>query len=508
LARGSWKPASERAEAWNGIPPTPKPKHAVDELKNGHKPRPGIPDDGQKDQNGGVSFKSKLGIVVALALIAGCGGPGNGTKDSSGGESGAKIKDAPTGEGKLSGDLTVLAFKGGYDIDFYQAVGAEFQAKNPGLHITVDGSPDIADQIRTSMLAGSPPDLMYPSWKYDHWNAAEEGQLMDLDKALDSPPYDGKGTWRDTFEPSILKLGQKDGKQFVLPYFFSVWGWWYDPGVFAKNGWTPPKTFADLEALCEKIKAKGIAPITFQGKFPYYMIQGMLLPWAQDLGGIKVVDDIQNLAPGAWKNPAVLQAVQMIKDLEDKGDFEKGAVGLSHTESQTEFLNGHAAMIPCGTWLDSEMKKVMPPNAKMQFLMPPLSQNTKGDPTALCIEIEPWMIPAAAKNPDAAVAFFKDMTSLPKAQQFVEQKATLMSIKGANDVKLPDTLVVPAQLFKQSKTVYSFLARQWYIAMETDIEGGLTSMLNGELTPEQFCDRAEAAAEKTRNDNSITKFKL
>ncbi len=451
-----------------------------------------------------------VGIVLLGIGLAGCGGPSEDTKvDAKGGPADASgTKEAPTGEGKLSGDLSVLAFKGGYDIDFYQQSAKEFLAKNPDLKITVDGSPDVADQIRPAMLAGNPPDLMYPSWKYDHWGAAEEGQLLLLDKALDSPAYDGKGTWRDTFEPSVLKLGQKDGKQYVLPYFFSVWGWWYDPNVFAKNGWTPPKSFDELEALCEKIKAQKIAPITFQGKYPYYMIQGMLLPWSQDIGGIKVIEDIQNLVPGAWKNPAVLKAVGMINELKDKGDFQTGAVGLSHTDSQTAFLNGKAAMIPCGTWLDSEMKKTMPPNAKMQFLMPPIPQTSSGDTSALCIEIEPWMVPAQAKNPNGAVALYKYMTSLDKAKQFVEQKATLMSIKGSDQAKLPETLVVPAHLFKQSKTVYSFLLRQWYPQMETDIEGALTSMLNGQLSPEQFCDRAEAAADKTRKDNSVTKHKL
>lgn len=457
-----------------------------------------------------MNWKIGLGMIGLAALLAGCGpqadnkdaGKGTGAGDT------VKAAEAPTGEGKVSGDLTVLAFKGGYDIDFYKQAGEEFQSKNPDLKIKVDGSPDIAAQIRTNMLAGSPPDLMYPGWKYDHWNAAEEGQLLLLDTALDSPAYGSTEKWRDTFEPSILKLGQKDGHQFVLPYFFSVWGWWFDPNVFAKNGWQAPKTFDELLVLCEKIKAKGIAPITFQGKYPYYMIQGMLLPWAQDIGGIQVINDIQNLKPGAWQDPAVLAAAKMIRELRDKGDFEKGAVGLDHTTSQTEFLQGRAAMIPCGTWLDSEMKKVMPPNAKMQFLMPPVARDSKGDPSALCIEIEPWMVPAEAKNANGAIAFYKYMTSLPKAKEFVEQKATLMSIKGSDQAKLPETLVVPAQLFKQSKTVYSYLARQWYAAMETDVEGALTSMLNGEITPEQFCDRAEAAAQKTRDDASVAKHKL
>jgi hypothetical protein len=43
--------------------------------------------------------------------------------------------------------------------------------------------------------------------------------------------------------------------------------------------------------------------------------------------------------------------------------------------------------------------------------------------------------------------------------------------------------------------------------MESDIENALTSMLNGEITPEQFCQKAEASAQKTANDSSITKHK-
>jgi N-acetylglucosamine transport system substrate-binding protein len=342
----------------------------------------------------------------------------------------------------------------------------------------------------------------------DHWALIEGGQVTSLDKALDSPPAEGTGTWRDTFEPSLLALGQDNGKQYMLPYYFNVMGWWYDPGVFAKNGWTPPKTYDELLTLCEKIKAKGIAPITFQGQYPYYMIFGMVLPWTQSAGGFQVVKDIENLVPGAWKNPAVLQAVTMIKELNDKGDFQKGAVGMTHTASQMEFLLGHAAMIPCGTWLSSEEQKSMPPNAKMQFFVPPVIAGGKGDPTALAISIEPWMITSGAKNPNGAVALFKYMTSLTKAKEFVQEKGSLMAIKGSSDGPLPEVLVEPAKAFKASKTVYAWQVYYWYPDMEKDIEGALTSVLNGTLTPQQFCDRAEADAEKVRNDPSVAKHKF
>lgn len=460
-----------------------------------------------------MKFVHALLAGSLLFALAGCGSSPSGDSGSSaqggsgGGSDEVPTVEAPTGSGTLTGSLEVQVFKGGYGLDFWQQAGKEFQAKNPGLQVTVDGSPDVASMLQPRLVNGTPPDLMYPGWKLPIWAAVSEGQLDLLDNALDSPPYDGKGQWRDTFLPDILKLGTSHGKQYMLPYFFNVWGWWYNPDLFAKNGWAVPKTFDDLLALCPKIKAAGMAPITFQGKYPYYMLQGMIMPWVQDIAGIQAIDDLLYLKPGAWKSPALLKAVTMIKELKDKGFFEDGAVGLSHTESQTEFLRNKAAMIPCGTWLYSEMRDVMPPGAKIEFMNPPLVAGS-GDPTAVTIDIEPWMVPKDAKNPNAAVAFYKYLTSVDVAKRFVVQKGTLTAIKGSDNVTLPPTLVVPAQAVKSAKTIWSYTVVQWYKQMETDIEGALTSVLNGELTPEQFCDRAEAAAEKARNDPDIPKHKV
>lgn len=448
-------------------------------------------------------MKRWVALLALVSAIVGCGSSGGGSE----GEVGPAPK-APVGDAKLTGKLEVAAFKGGYGIDFYQAVAKEFETKNPDLKVDVWGDPRVWEKLRPRLVGNEPPDLMYPGWGLDHWALVEEGQLMELDAALDSKPSSGEGKWRDTFEPAILKLGQKDGKQYVLPYFFNVNGWWFNPDVFEKNGWTAPSTYDELLALCGKIKAKGIAPITFQGKYPYYMIEGMLLPWAVNIGGPQAQLDAQNLVPGAWKSAAMLQSAKMIRELKDKGYFQEGAVGMSHTESQTEFVNGRAAMIPCGTWLHAEMEKTMPPGTKMKFMLPPVVAGGKGDPTALLISIEPWMVPAKAKNPNAAIAFYKAMTSLDTAKKFVAQKGTLTAIKGSDATDLPETLVEPSKAFKGSKQVWAYIGRQWYPAMEKEIEDALTSMLNGEITPEQFCDRAEAAAEATRMDDAILKHKL
>jgi len=433
-----------------------------------------------------------LAVLTAVGFaITGCGDSGS-SKTADGTGSGG-------GNGK---DLEVVSFSGGYGIDFYEKAAKEYEDKHPGVHISVSGGPRAWEQLRPKFANGTPPGLTWPGWGMDYWALIYDQQVMPLDDALATPAYDGKGTWKDTFEPSLLKLGQYEGKQYELPYHYNILGWWYDPGVFAKHGWTVPKTFNELLALAPKIKAAGIAPVTYQGKYPAYMIQGFLFPWAASAGGIQVLDDAQSLKPGAWKDPAFLKAAQMIKQVADAGFFEDGANGQDHTESQMAFLQGKAAMIPCGTWLFSEMSKTMPPGAKMAFMLPPLVDGGKGDPSAIQIGIEPWIIPTKGPNHALAIDFYKYMTSLEKAKQFVEEKGTLMSIKGSDQANLPEHLKVPAKLFRDSKTVYAIEYDQWYAKFGDEVKNAMSALLNGSKTPEEFVQTCEDEAEKVRQDKS------
>ena len=213
------------------------------------------------------------------------------------------------------------------------------------------------------------------------------------------------------------------------------------------------------------------------------------------------------MTPGAWKSPSMLKAAQMIDEMNRAGFVQEGANGMSHTEAQTQFLNGKAAMLPCGSWLVSEMSNVMPTGAKLAYFQVPAVDGGEGGQSTVSIGVEPWMVPTEAKNPQAAIALFKYMTSLPVAKEFVEKKATLMAIKGSDEGNLPEVLVPQAAALKGAKTIWSNQYRQWYPAFEKEIEGAMASLMNKELSPQQFVDRCEAAAEKVRNDDSIKKIK-
>lgn len=407
------------------------------------------------------------------------------------------------------GKLQVRVFQGGYGVDFYEKAAKEYEASHPGVKIDLKGDPRIWEQLRPRFVAGEPPGLTFPGWGMDHYSLIYEHQALPLDDVLLTTPYgETTGTWKDSFYPDILKEGVYEGQTYLLPFYVNLNGWWYNVRLFEENGWTPPKTWSELLSLCEKIKAKGIAPLTYQGKYPAYAINGFLLPWAISRGGIQAFRDAEGLKEGAWSSPAFLEAAQKVAELRDQGYFQNGAQGMSHTEAQMEFLQGKAAMIPCGTWLQSEMKKQMPPGFKMAFFLTPAIEGGLGDPSTLQVGIEPWLLPTQGENTALAVDFFKYMTSKRKAREFVLQKGTLTAVRGTADGELPLTLQGPAKALKDAKVTWTNRYSKWYPSLDTEIKSATSALLQGSATPEQFVKQIEAAATKVRRDGNIPKHKV
>lgn len=439
------------------------------------------------------SGTARLSLLAAL-VIAGCVHP---IQDEGGGPS------APR-----NGKLEVRAFQGGFGVDFYAKAAREYEQTHPGVEIDLEGDPRIWEQLRPRFVGGDPPGLTFPGWGMDHYALIYEHQVTPLDDALLTSPYGkSEGTWKDTFLPAILDLGRYEGQQYLLPYYLTLNGWWYNVNLFEQRGWRPPTTYDELLALCEKIKAAGIAPITYQGKYPYYALQGFFLPWAISIGGIEGYRSAEALEPGAWKSEAFLKSAQLVVGLREKGFFQQGCDGMSHTEAQMEFIRGNAAMIPCGTWLESEMKKQTPPGFRMAYFLPPRIDGGKGDPTALQVGVEPWLVPSKGANPALAIDFFKYLTSERKARQFVLEKGTLTAVRASNEGDLPPTLQGPAQALRNARVTWTTNYAKWYKSLEEEGKVGMASLLLGQATPEQFVDRLESAASKVRKDPNIPKHK-
>ncbi len=238
------------------------------------------------------------------------------------------------------------------------------------------------------------------------------------------------------------------------------------------------------------------------------MLRGFLFPWVISADGLQAYNDAQNLKTGAWSSPAFLQAAKMVAELRDKGCFEKGAMGMSHTESQMEFVLGKAAMIPCGTWLGSEMKGQLPKGFHMAFINAPVIKGGKGNPTITSAGVETWIIPKEGKNHDTAADFFKFMTSLDMAKKFVAQKNTLMAIKGSDSGELPLDLVGAAKCAREASALWDMDYANWYQTLRKDQESAMAALLNKEVTPAECIAQMETAAQRTAKDSTIPKHQV
>ena len=408
-------------------------------------------------------------------------------------------------KGKIQ--LEVASFQGGFQLDFFEYAAREYEKTHPNVQIKVWGNPRVWEQLRPRFIKGNPPDLSWPGWGMDYWGLVAEGKVLPMDTYLQTKAYGQDKKWIDTFDMRLLNKGKYEGHYYIMPFNQNVFGWWYNVDMFKQHGWQPPKTYDELLVLCEQIKKAGIAPITFQGRYPAYMLRGFLFPWAISAGGIQAFNDAQNLKPGAWTSPSFLKAATMVAELRDRGYFQKGAMGMSHTESQMEFVLGRAAMIPCGTWLGSEMKNQLPKDFHMAFINPPILKDGK-DPTATSAGVETWIIPMDGKNHDVAADFFKFMTSLDMAKQFVIKKNTLMAIKGSDNQKLPPDLVGAAQCAAKASVLWDADYANWYQTMRKDVESAMAALLNKEKTPEQALAAMEKVAQITAKDESIPKHKV
>lgn len=447
-------------------------------------------------------LRQKSGVLLPLilaALLPGCVRPIPADEAS-----------VAAGAGRAAaspGEIDVRVFKGGYGTDFYEDAAAEYVSTRPGISIDLQGDPRIWDQLRPRFVAGEPPSLAFPGWGMDHYALIYEHQVRPMDDVLLTTPFgETTGAWGDTFLPDILKMGMYEGKTYLLPYYVNLNGWWYNTGLFAEKGWRPPRTYQELLELGDRIKGEGIAPITYQGKYPAYTLQGFIFPWVISVGGIEAYLAAEGLEPGAWKSDAFLDAARRVVELRDRGFFQKGADGMSHTEAQMEFLNGKAAMIPCGTWLESEMKKQMPDGFRMAFFLPPVVEGGKGDPTALQVGVEPWLFPSRGQNSYVAIDFFKFLTSKRKAREFVLKKGTLTAVKGTSDGELPPNLQAPARALREAGVTWTTRYAKWYPSLDEALKKAMSQLLQ-DGTPEQFVAEAEAAAEKVRKDRTIPKHK-
>ncbi|GAA0678549.1 N-acetylglucosamine/diacetylchitobiose ABC transporter substrate-binding protein [Kitasatospora atroaurantiaca] len=454
-------------------------------------------------------FKRAAGIAVLAAgggsLLAACAG-GTGSSNDKGGKSGAtNLSDPKNPFGVKDGDgLEVFIFDGGYGNEYAKAFEAIYSKSYPGAKVNHTADKDVTGKLQPRFNAGSPPDVIDDSGahKIALDVLADSNQLTDLAPLLDAPYIDDPSKKiRDVLMPGTIESGTVKGKLVNLSYVYTVFGFWYSNKLFKEHGWTAPKTWVEFIALCEKIKAAGIAPLAHQGKYPYY-INVVMMDMIAKQGGLDLMKRIDSLDAAAWDEPAVKTAVEAFYQVVDKDFLLPGTNGMTHTESQTAWNQYKAAFIPSGSWIENEQLATTPADFDMAFLpMPSLAGDKLPFEAIRAGAGEPFIVPSKAKNVAGGLEFLRMMLTKEASGKFAQTANSLTCLKDGvgPEVKLkPGTASTVVALKAAGANTFNFQYPNTASKFDEDLQNASGELMAKRITPAEWIKRAKDSAAKNK----------
>ena len=411
-------------------------------------------------------------------------------------------------------ELNIAIFQGGYGDEYWNQMVESFEASHEGVKVNMTISPTIGDIIRPQIVAGNSPDFICLNDGGEDGvilSLIKEHALLNLNDVFDGENYAGTGTLRDDITDGILESTKcspyGDGDIYLAPFNSGPQGLIYNKTYFEENDLTVPTTWDEFFALGDQVKdIDGRALFTYQGIYPGYM-EEMLWPAIANECGPEALTKISNYEEGSFNNEGVLKALSNIKKIAEDGYLLEGTVGMNHTESQTEMMLGESLFITNGTWMENEMQDA-PREDGFEFAMAPIPTENAEDVHYVFDSCEQFSIPADAKNPELAKEFLRFLYSDESVAAFAEASGALYATKTAREVakdKLSAAIYNMYGIYEEanaSSLIMSFAAvpADCKINPKDEIFNPITSVMNGEMTVEEWAENVEEAFAQVRAD--------
>jgi len=338
--------------------------------------------------------------------------------------------------------------------------------------------------MQTSLAGNNVPAFF--TW----WNGQQLNDLVATGAAADLSTY-----WDQAIKDGNFSAGQKDlvsvnGKPYGVLLNVANWVVFYNTKAFEKAGIAaPPKSWDELMADCDKLKAAGYVPFNAPasgGWMPFIWFSQLVLGTNPDA----FVGLTSNKTP--YNGPEVHKAFQIWGDMYKKGYF----TDPREQDDSKFFANGSAAMFLIGDWHSGQFATMgMKPGVDFKtFLMPSVTPDV---PQSVIVEASPIVVSKAAldANPDLGKAITALMS--PDVSNALGSTVQVYNgnLKGTppNDIIKADNDLVAAA--KPRALV------RWWEAVPSQIQGDLVAQM-GSFMLNPSADNAEKVMTQMQQINA------
>lgn len=428
---------------------------------------------------------SRRGLLVgatalgAAGLLASCGG-GSGSSGSA---------SAGGGAGKVQLNLFHRWPNEPRNTWFDDMVKA-FETANPDITVKVDKvlNDTYKDKVRVTVGSPQAPDVFF-SWSGSFAaSLVETGNVMELDDWMAAEPQ-----FKSQFVANQLPPFEVEGKLVGLPIDMIGKFFFYNRKTFAEHSITPPKTWAELISVSEKLKAAGVTPISYGSK-EQWTIAHYVGTLNQRIVAPEVIEKDYNPKTGEFTDPGYVEALERFKELLPFMNENPNAIG--HQQARDNWLASKTAMM----YLESgEFNYITDTSFEWDTFNFPSLPNGKGDQEQLTGAPEGFMIAKNSKHPEEAKALLKFMLSPANGTSWTDTTGDLTAIESA----MADTNV-PAAVKELAKGIAASSAMTPWLdnALDPQLVSTYLSetqlMLGGEKSAADVMSQVQATAARLR----------
>ena len=287
------------------------------------------------------------GLVSVPAIIAACST--SGSSAAPGAASAAPAGSAPAGGSAAPGASTAVGNVsiGSYHTDpgepeGQKAVDAAFTTAT-GIAVKENIVDHTTFQNQITNYLGGTPDTAYT------WFSGFRMKFF-AEKGLSVPIDDLWAKVKDNFAEGFQQaVVGNDGKVYGIPVDYYPWAVFYRKSLFSDKGYTVPKTWDDLKALCTKMQGDGLTPIAFADQ------EGWPAMGTFDILNLRLngYDFHVGLMAGKekWTDPKVTAVFQ--KWAEILPYHTKNYAGMKWTDAATTLLKKESGMFLLGLFMSS-----------------------------------------------------------------------------------------------------------------------------------------------------------